>query len=276
MRMPTFERYFRFVGEILTFFCLASLNGCAKPEAASAKVDNVHSISIAAASDLQFVLPGILDAFQKVHPEIEIRATFGSSGNFFAQLTSKAPFDVFLSADISYPEKLIQQECAAQGSLFRYAIGEIVLWVPKDSPLDIESKGLSALTEESVMKIALANPKHAPYGRAAVAALKSAKLDEKIQSKLVLAENIAQAAQFVESGSAQVGIIAHSIANSPAMKEKGRFVSIPRDSYPPLEQAGVILSWAKDKESAETFKEYLITGPGRELLGQAGFLLPGK
>lgn len=263
-------------GGLFIFLYAVMLGGCANQEDSSAKVDKVRSISIAAASDLQFVLPGILDEFQKSNPDLEVRVTFGSSGNFFAQLTNKAPFDVFLSADISYPEKLIKQGTATEGSLFRYAVGELVLWVPKDSALDIESKGLNILSDGRVTKIAIANPKHAPYGRAAMAALQGAKLYDAVEKKLVLAENIAQAAQFVESGSAEIGLIAHSIASSPAMKEKGRFVSIPREYYPPLEQAGVILSWVKEKELAEKFREYLTVGQGRELLGKAGFRLPEK
>lgn len=276
MRTPAISCSLRPTSRVPSLLFVVFLMGCTQREAPPAKVDHSHSISIAAASDLQFALPGILDEFQKSVPETEIRVTFGSSGNFFAQLTNKAPFDVFLSADISYPEKLIKQGATAEGSLFRYAIGELVLWVPKDSTFDIDSKGLNILTDERVTKIALANPKHAPYGRAAVAALQSAKLYEAVEKKLVLAENIAQAAQFVESGSAQMGLIAHSIANSPAMRDRGRFVSLPRDSNPPLEQAGVILSWTQEKELAEKFREYLTAGPGRELLGKAGFRLPEK
>ena len=256
---------------------LVALAGCAKSDApVPGESANPHSVSIAAASDLQFALPGIVAEFQKAYPDIDIKATFGSSGNFFAQLTHKAPFDVYLSADIGYPQKLIDKELADKNSLFLYAVGELVIWVPKDSPLDIEGKGVSALLDDHVQKVAIANPAHAPYGRAAVAALQSIGVYEAVEKKLVAAENVAQAAQFVESGSAQVGLLAHSIASSAAMKEKGRFVAVPRDSHPPIEQAGIILSWAKDKEAAEKFRTYLKEGPGRDMLAKAGFQLPGK
>ena len=143
--------------------------------------------------------------FQKTNPDIDVKVTFGSSGNFFAQITQKAPFDIYLSADVSYPEKLIEQGLAEQSSLFLYAIGQLVVWVPKDSPLEIEKKGVSVLLNDSVKKIAIANPTHAPYGRAAVAAMKSLGVYEAVEKKIVAAENIAQAGQFVESGAAQVG-----------------------------------------------------------------------
>ena len=265
----------REVSLVMAAAVLIALAGCAKSDVPMANESaNPRSISVAAASDLQFVLPGILAEFQKANPDIDIKATFGSSGNFFAQLTHNAPFDVYLSADTGYPEKLIEKDLEDKNSLFLYAIGELVLWVPKDSPLDIEGKGVSALLDDHVQKVAIANPAHAPYGRAAVAVLKSIGVYEPVEKKLVAAENIAQAAQFVESGSAQVGLLAHSIASSPAMKEKGRFASIPRDAYPPIEQAGIILKWAKDKEAAEKFRTYLKEGPGRDMLAKAGFLLP--
>jgi molybdate transport system substrate-binding protein len=148
--------------------------------------------------------------------------------------------------------------------------------VPKDSPLEIEKKGVSVLLDDSVKKIAIANPTHAPYGRAAVAAMKSLGVYEAVEKKIVAAENIAQAGQFVESGAAQVGLLAHSIAEASALKEKGRYALVPRDSYPPIEQAGVILSWTKSKESAEKFRAYLKEGTGRDMLAKAGFLLPEK
>lgn len=270
-----FTRLLGSVGSVVVTAFLLILAGCAKSDGPVAGDSaNPHSISIAAASDLQFALPGILAEFQNAHPDINIKVTFGSSGNFFAQLTHNAPFDVYLSADVGYPEKLIEKELVDKNSLFIYAIGEVVLWVPKDSPLDIEGKGVSVLLDDHVQKVAIANPAHAPYGRAAVAALQSIGVYEPVEKKLVAAENVAQAAQFVESGSAQVGLLAHSIASSPAMKEKGRFVSIPRDAYPPIEQAGIILKWAKDKTAAEKFRTYLKEGPGRDMLAKAGFRLP--
>src|SRR5439155_21360664 len=132
-------------------------------------------------------------------------------------------FDLFFSADMEYPRRLIEQGLALPESAFLYGIGHLVVWVPRDSSLDVERLGLQALLDPSVRKIALANPKHAPYGRAAEAALKPAGLYDKVQARLVYGENVAQTAQFVETGSADVGLIALSLALAPALRGQGRY-----------------------------------------------------
>src|SRR5262249_39922487 len=158
-----------------------------------------------------------------------------------------APFDLYLSADIDYPRKLMESRLALQESEFVYAVGHLVVWVPNGSKLDLDRLGIRAVADPSVKKLAIANPKHAPYRRAAEAALKKFGIYDDVKDRLVLGENIAQTAQFVESGSADVGIIALSLALAPAMRDKGRYWTVPLDAYPRLEQGGVILSWAKDR-----------------------------
>lgn len=251
--------------------CLAVLSGCQSgslPGAQGARV------SVAAASDLKFAFDEVVLAFRQQHPRVEVETTYGSSGAFFAQLSQRAPFDLYLSADIEYPRKLSAAGMTAPDSEFRYALGQIVVWVRRESSLAVEERGLEALLDPTVRRIAIANPQHAPYGRAAKAALEKAGLYEKVASRLVLGENIAQTAQFVESGAADVGVIALSLAMAPAMKDQGRYYVVPRDAYPPLEQGGVILGWAADREAAAALRAFLIGPDGRAILARYGFVLP--
>lgn len=231
-----------------------------------------RQLTVAAAADLQPVMTEIAGRFEQ-QTGIKVRLSFGSSGNFFAQIQNGAPYDLFLSADVEYPSKLEKAGLTVAGSLDRYATGKIALWVPTQSAIDV-SKGLESLAEPAVMKIAIANPAHAPYGRAAEAALKKAGLWEKVSSKLVVGENVAQTAQFVETGSADAGIIALSLAMSPAMKGKGRYFIIPQELYPPLQQAVVILKTSEHVEAAESFLKFLQTPETLSLLSQYGFSVP--
>lgn len=231
-------------------------------------------VRIAAASDLKWALEEAKRVFEAGHPGMTCTLTFGSSGNFFNQLSQKAPFDLFLSADIAYPSRLMEQGLGLEGSLFPYAIGYLVLWVPKASPIPVETLGMKAVLHPSVRRLALANPKHAPYGRAAEAALKSAGLLDRVKDRMVLGENIAQTAQFVQTGSADIGFIALSLASSPALKHEGRSWAVPAGSHPPLEQGGVILAWAQDVEAAQAFRNFLCGAQGAAILHAYGFGLP--
>src|SRR5262245_15335488 len=152
-------------------------------------------VAVAAASDLKFAMDELVAEFGRAHPDIKVVVTYGSSGNFHAQIANGAPFDAFFSADAQYPRLLAEAGLADKGSVFLYAIGRIVLWVPKTSSIAVE-RGLSVLADRSVRHVAIANPKHAPYGRAAEAALRAAGVYDAVQSKLVFGENIAQTAQF--------------------------------------------------------------------------------
>ncbi len=229
-------------------------------------------LRVAAAADLQFALKDIGQQYEhQTGHKVEI--TFGSSGNFFAQIQNGAPFDIFFSADIEYPTRLRQSNLIEPQSLMKYGVGRIVVWIPAGSKIDLAGQKWNALLDSSVQTIAIANPEHAPYGRAAVEALKHAGIYEKIQSKLVFGENISQAAQFVQSGNAQAGIIALSLAVSPAMKTGQRW-GVPIDQYAPIEQAAVILKSARDKESARAFLAFVSSDAGQRTLVNYGFAIP--
>jgi molybdate transport system substrate-binding protein len=230
---------------------------------------HAEQVNVAAASDLNFAIKEIIQQFE-LETGHNVRLTLGSSGNFYAQISNGAPFDVFLSADMNYPRQLEATGRAVPGSTFIYGVGGIAIWAPKTSRLNLDSLGMKALLEPSVKKIAIANPDHAPYGRAAVAAMRQAGVYEQVQKKLVLGENISQAAQFVQSGTADLGIIALSIAMSAPMRASGSYWIIPRKNYPPLEQGAVLLKnagpagksfheWLRSASAKKIFEKYDIT-----------------
>lgn len=228
-------------------------------------------LRIAAASDLKFALDEVRVEFERIHPGSAVTVTYGSSGNFFAQLANEAPFDLFLSADIDYARRLVEQGQGAPHSDFAYARGHVVIWIPKGSPHLVQQPSFAFMQEERVQKLAIANPKTAPYGRAAVAALKSLGVYEAVEPKLVYGENVAQAAQMVESGAADAGIIALSLAVSPAMRDQGRYWQVPDGAHPPLVQGGVVLRWAQDAGLALEFRDFLLSAGGASILRQFGF-----
>jgi molybdate transport system substrate-binding protein len=232
-----------------------------------------EDITIAAASDLNFVFRELVTEYEKSTGD-RVRLSLGSSGNFYAQIQNGAPFDLYFSADIAYPRKLEEAGLTVPGSLYPYAIGRIVLWAGKDSRLDL-SKGLEILREPMIKKIAIANPKHAPYGRAAVAAMEHAQVYDRVKDKLVLGENISQAAQFIESGAADVGIIAMSLALAPLMQAAGHYWEIPADAHPPIEQGAVILKGAKNQERAKAFLSFVQGAEGQAMMKRYGFTIPG-
>jgi molybdate transport system substrate-binding protein len=234
------------------------------------------SLLIAAAADLQFALEETLLVFREQHPRCTIKVSYGSSGSLFAQIENGAPFDVFLSADADLPRRLIERGRAEPDTLFLYAIGRLAVWVPTGSKLDLEHRGLAALRDPSVRRIAIANPAHAPYGAAAVAALQSCGIYEAVQAKLILGENIAQAAQFAQSGAADAGVIALSLALAPRMKNAGRFWEVPPQAFPRLEQGGVIVTGAANAANARQLRTLMTSDRGREILQRGGFFLPNK
>jgi molybdate transport system substrate-binding protein len=231
-----------------------------------------EEIAVAAASDLNFAIKELIGEFEKQTGH-RVKLSLGSSGNFYAQLQQGAPFDLYFSADIGYPKKLEEAGLTVPGSLYRYAVGRVVLWVPNTSPLDL-SKGLTVLREPGIKKIAIANPKHAPYGRAAVAAMEHAQVYGDVKDRLVLGENISQAAQFIESGACDVGIIALSLAMAPAMSTAGRYWEIPAEAHPPLEQGAVVMKQSKNQELARSFLGFLQGPQGQEIMTRYGFTLP--
>jgi molybdate transport system substrate-binding protein len=228
---------------------------------------------VAAAADLNPVLHDIAQQFEK-KTGVRIKLSFGASGALTQQIQNGAPFDLFFSADTDYPKRLITDGQADAASLYQYSLGKLVLWVPASSPLDVEHQGMAVLLDGSVKKIAIANPQHAPYGRAAVAALKHAGLYDRLADRFVLGENVSQAAQFAESGNAQAGFVALAHALSPAVKSMGKFWVVPADHYPPLEQGVVILSRSHRKKEAADFLEYLKTQEASDVLRKYGFTVP--
>jgi molybdate transport system substrate-binding protein len=231
-----------------------------------------QSVKIAAAADLKFAMDELATQFEK-GSGAKLDITYGSSGNFLTQIQNGAPFDLFFSADSEYPKKLEAAGLTEPGTLRGYAVGRIVIWTPSDSEINTSKDGWKSLLDQRVKKIAIANPEHAPYGRAAVAAMRKAGIYEQVKDKLVYGENISQAAEFVQSGNAQAGIIALSLAVSPAMKNGNRW-EIPADSYPAIKQAAVILKASKNKDAARRFLDFVSGPPGREILQRFGFTVP--
>jgi molybdate transport system substrate-binding protein len=230
-----------------------------------------EEINVAAASDLNFAIKEIIPQFERSTGH-KVRFTLGSSGNFHALIVNGAPFDVYLSADMNYPKQLEKSGHAISGATFIYGIGGISLWVPKDSRIDIERSGMKALTDPSIRKIAIANPLHAPYGRAAVEAMKAANVYDQVKSKLVFGENISQAAQFVQSRAADIGILAQSIAGSELMLQAGRHWRIPADMHPVLEQGAALLKRAGP--GGKAFHEWMRGPEARKILERYGFRTP--
>ena len=228
---------------------------------------------IAAAADLKFALSEVAQRFRGATGH-DVKLTFGSSGNFFTQIKHGAPFQLFLSADESYVEKLGALGLTRDAGAL-YAVGRIVMFAPKGSPLKVEG-GLEdlrqALSEGRISRFAIANPEHAPYGRAAREALEAAGLWSKVEPSLVLGENASQATLFATSGSAQGGIVPLSLAAAPEIAGFGTWALIHESAHKPLRQRMVVLRGAGDVAAA--FYEYMQTPPARAILARYGFVLP--
>jgi molybdate transport system substrate-binding protein len=262
----------------IRFASVAAMAGCAPSDDATTSTTAVTPssavVAVAAASDLRFALEELAGAFTRTHADVQVKVTFGASGNLVSQISNGAPFDLFLSADLALAQKLIESGLGVKGSEFTYAVGHLAVWTPKGSTLDPGSSGLETLTRPAVRRIAIANPAHAPYGRAAVEALKTAGIYDRVRDRLVFGENVAEAAHFVESGVADVGVIASSLGHSPVMREQGTSWEIPGTVYPGLRQGGVILQRGKDSLATTRFREFLLGVDGRAILSRHGFELP--
>ncbi len=237
-------------------------------------IAGADEITVAAAADLQYALKEVAARFEHETGN-RVKLTFGSSGNFYSQIANGAPFDVFLSADSEYPKRLIEAGAADRGSLLVYGIGRIVLWAPNTSKLEV-NQGLRVLLDPAVHKVALANPQHAPYGRAAVAALRHEGLYNKVSGKFVLGENISQTMHFIESGNVDAGFVALSLATAPPTQGKGRYWVVPQEFYPAIEQAAVVISHSARKKTALAFLEFLRRAEIVALMGRYGFERPGS
>jgi molybdate transport system substrate-binding protein len=233
-----------------------------------------QAVRVAAAADLQLAMNDLAGRFEK-QTETKVAVSYGSSGNFRAQIENGAPFDLFFSADVQYPQQLVAAGLADGASLYVYARGRLVLWAEADAKLHLAERGLATLKDGRVRKIAIANPEHAPYGRAAVAALKKAGIYDEVKQKLVFGENVSQTAQFAESGSAQVGMVALSLTYADSMKG-GEKWEIPSDFYPPIEQGAVVITASPNKAPARAFLEFVKSEEGRRVLDSYGFTLAAR
>lgn len=239
----------------------------------SSAASNAGELKIAAAADLGPALEAVIAEFKKSQGG-NIKATYGASGTLTSQIEQGAPFDVLMSADEGYPKRLIEKKLADPKTLTMYARGRLVLYVLPSIQQDITHDGLKALTNSAITKIAIANPDHAPYGRAAVAAMKKAGVYDEVKSKLVIAENVGQAALFIKSGNAQAGIIALTAMNDRDFRRHGRVSELDMESYPPLDQAAVVTKHGQNNPLARVFVEYLRGQMAQGLLVRYGFMPP--
>lgn len=226
-------------------------------------------LTVAAASDLQMVMPTIAERFERSGGDA-VRVVYGSSGQFVAQIQQKAPFDVFLSADEDLVERLVESGDAERATIVRYATGRLALWSRRDRGLNLAA-GLNALLDPGVRTVAIANPAHAPYGRAAVDALRRAGLYERLRPRLVMGENVAQALQFAQTGNADVSIVALSLVSSPPLRGLGSMVELPQAAHAPIRQAGVVISRSPHGAAGRRFLAFLGSPDVVALLRQAGF-----
>lgn len=243
-------------------FVLALLSGAAQAE----------KLTLAAAADLKYAMVEVVQGFKAQHAGDDIEVVYGSSGKFLTQIRNGAPFDLYFSADIVYPRELAKQGLAA-GEVRPYAVGRLVLWSLKP---ELAKTPLKALPQVAIRRFAIANPQHAPYGRRAQEALQHEGVWEAMQPRLVLGENIAHAAQFVDSGAAEAGIVALSLAMSPTLQGKGAWTLIPAEWHAPLEQGFVITRRAANNPLAKAFADYMAGDAARAVMRRYGFELPGE
>jgi molybdate transport system substrate-binding protein len=227
---------------------------------------------VAAASDLSYCIDDLAAAFRREVPDAELKVSTGSSGNFYAQIRNGAPFEVFLSADMDYPRQLARLGAADEATLAPYAVGRIALW-SGDGRIDV-TQGLAVLRDARVTRVAIANPATAPYGRAAKAALERDGLWAAVQPKLVIGENIAQTAQFVQSGNAQLGIVSLASLRSPKLAGVGRYYLIPDAGLAPIEQGAIVTQRGQRNPLAVRFVRFLGSPAARAILEENGFGLP--
>jgi molybdate transport system substrate-binding protein len=231
-------------------------------------------LRVAAAADLAPCIAELNSAFAANIGGADVTYSIGASGNFYAQIKNGAPYDVFLSADMHYPQELIKAGLADAALLTVYAHGQLVMW-SNDPKVDV-SLGFKVLTAPTIQRIAIANPEVAPYGRAAKAALQSAGVWDAVKSKLVVGESIAQTAQFVETGNAQVGLISFAHVNGANKPVHGHTWSVPANLYPLIEQGAIATTKGKSNPLAIQYLEFLRSEKGRAILKKYSFVLPDK
>lgn len=230
-----------------------------------------QEVVVAAAADLKFAMDSLVTNFARANPGIHVKVVYGSSGNFFQQISNNAPFDCYFSADIDYPKQL-KEKGLTLSDIHLYGTGQLVLW---SRILDPAVDKMQSLLSPAIQKIAIANPAHAPYGKRAEEAIRHYGLYDQVKDKLVMGENIAQTAQYAQSGAADVGIIALSLALSPEMRQSGgKYWLIPADAHQPLQQGCVLLPHAKGNAGAARFMNYITTSEAKAILKSFGFSQP--
>lgn len=248
--------------------------GCAPPAPPRRTVAPATRVRVAAASDLKNCLDALTDGFQKDFPNVDLLPVFGASGTLLTQLTSGLETDLFLTADIDLARDLATAGLAADEDVFATGRGRLVLWVRNESPLDVAGKGAEVLRDPAVRRVAIANPAYAPYGRAAKAALEALGFLAEIEPKLAVGASATQAAQYVESGAADVGVLPLALALGTKLSEKGRFWTVPSEAHPPIRHGGAILARAIDREATVAFRDFLLSPRGQAILERYGFEFP--
>ena len=232
-----------------------------------------RALSVAAAANLKTAAEELKRGFEAAQPGVTVTLTFGASGAFFSQLQHGAPFDLFLSADREYPARLVAAGLGAAADERVYAVGKLVAWRPAGSTLDLERRGLAALADPGVKRIAIANPAVAPFGRATEAALKEAGVHEAVKEKLVLGASVGQAAQFATTGAADVAFLPLSLTLGRELAG-GRIYAVPEALYPRIEQSGLVLAGASQPALARAFLAFITGEQGRAILARSGYGLP--
>jgi molybdate transport system substrate-binding protein len=234
-----------------------------------------RTLMVAAAANLKTAAEELKKGFEAEQPGVEVALTLGASGTFFSQIENGAPFDLFLSADRDYPARLVAAGLGAAADERVYAYGRLVAWLPPGSTVDLEKRGLAALTDPGVKRIAIANPAVAPFGRATVAAFEAAKVQDAVKEKLVLGTSVAQAAQFATTGAADVAFLPLSLTFGKALTT-GKVYAVPERLYPKIEQSGVVLIGAREPALARAFLAFVTGEKGRAVLARYGYGLPAR
>lgn len=232
-----------------------------------------HDIRIAAATELKFLFEDVSSQFEQKSAH-QVSLVFANSGALFEKIKNGESFDLFFSSELRYPKRLEQTGEGEPGTLYRFGISGLVIWVPKESKLDLQELHMNVLLDPAVKKVAIPDPSLEYLGKAAFSALSYFKLEEQVQNKFILTDTSWMAARYVESGAAEVAIIPLSLAAAPAMQAHGRYWEIPRAAYPPIEVSSIILRDAPHRDSARAFLLYLNSKTGRELMHRYGFLNP--
>ncbi|WP_161604593.1 molybdate ABC transporter substrate-binding protein [Roseiconus nitratireducens] len=267
----------RFCTVLLAILCLLS-NGCDRSLHTTAPAPTTAPLNLAVSANLQLAMQDMEARFERQCPDIDLRITYGASGSFFAQCCQGAPFDVFVSADTRYPRELVRRRLASETSFVVYAQGRLMLWTPPVESGRVGEhaagdRGLERLVGDAFGRIAIANPRLAPYGRAAEEALKAAGVHPQVKDKLVIGESVTQAAHFAATGSADAALIARSLLETPALA-RGNHWQVPESLHAPILQAAVVLDRCRCRPAAARFCDFLTGTVGQSILMRHGYSLP--